>query len=94
MEVKFRNIGSHIGTRTSGAKVRAGVVSAISKNQKVTFNMKGVEVVSHCFADECFAKLTTSFDLKTIKAHTTFVNASPFVKASIASSFKERLSHK
>jgi len=51
----------------------------------------GIEVVSNSFADECIAKLMLEFDLPKVKAHTTFKKASPFIKAVIANSFKERL---
>lgn len=54
--------------------------------------MRGVEVVSNSFADECFAKLTLDFDLPTLKALTHFENVSDFNRAVIANSFRERLS--
>jgi len=91
MRIQFGNIGKHLSTRVAGAAVREKIVVSIKSNERIIFDFTGVEVVSNSFADECFAKLVLSFDLPKVKEHTTFTNASPFIKAVIANSFKERL---
>ena len=91
MRIEFSHIGKQLSTRVAGASVRNTIISSIEKNEKVIFDFSNVEIVSNSFADECFAKLMIDFDLPRIKAHTTFQNASPFIKAVIANSFKERL---
>ncbi len=91
MVIQFKNIGTNLGTRSAGAEVREKLINNINNNEKMVFDFTGVEVVSNSFADECFAKLIFFFDMETIKKHTTFQNASPFIKAVIANAFKERI---
>jgi hypothetical protein len=71
--------------------MRKKIVQYIEKNERIVFDFSGVEIVSNSFADECFAKLMVDFDLPRVKEQTTIQNASPFIKAVIANSFKERL---
>ena len=91
MHILFSTIGKQLSTRMDGAVVRKKIAKGIEQNQWIVLDFDGVEVVSNSFADECFAKLMLDFDLPTVKAHTTFKNATPFIKAVIANSFKERL---
>ena len=91
MRIEFSSIGKQLSTRVAGATVRKQIIQGIEKNERIVFDFSGVEVVSNSFADECFAKLVLDFDLPKVKEHTTFQNASPFIKAVIANSFKERL---
>jgi hypothetical protein len=91
MVIKFADIGSSLGTRELGAKVREEILNAITNSQEVTFDMSGVEVVSNSFADECFAKLLLNFELSELKKHTHFKNAEPFVNKVIANAFKGRM---
>jgi len=92
MHIEFVNtIGRHLSTRMEGKAVREQILLFIEKKEKVVFDFQGVENISNSFADECFAKLILNFELPTVKEHTTFQNATPFIKAVIANSFKERL---
>lgn len=91
MRIEFSQIGKQLSTRVAGASVRKIIIQSLEKNEKVIFDFSNVEIVSNSFADECFAKLVLNFDLPMLKEHTTFQNASPFIKAVIANSFKERL---
>jgi len=91
MRIEFSHIGKHLSTRVAGASVRKIIIRSLEKNERVIFDFSNVEVVSNSFADECFAKLVLNFDLPMVKEYTTFQNASPFIKAVIANSFKERL---
>ena len=91
MEINFSHIGKQLSTRVVGAAMRKGIITRIEQNEKVVFNFLNVEMISNSFADECFAKLILDFDLPIVKGHTTFKNASPFIRAVIANSFKERL---
>jgi hypothetical protein len=91
MRIEFSQIGKQLSTRVTGAAMRKQIMQWIEKKKKIVFDFSGVEIVSNSFADECFAKLMIHFDLPVVKEHTTFQNASPFIKAVIANSFKERL---
>jgi hypothetical protein len=90
--IEFKNISSQLGTRIEGESIRKNIVVSLHNNEKVIFDLAGVDIMSNSFADECFAKLTLFFNLETIKEFTHFQNASPFIRAVIANSFKERLS--
>lgn len=92
MNMQFKNIGIHLGTRVHGAEVRSQIIDALKQSDMIVFDFAEVETVSNSFADECFAKLTLFFSLDEVKRKTTFINASPFIKAVIANSFKARLS--
>ncbi|MBK9982645.1 MAG: STAS-like domain-containing protein [Saprospiraceae bacterium] len=92
MKIEFKDIGNHLGTRSEARELRSFIISAMQKGQRVVFDFDKVEIISNSFADECFAKLTEEFNLDRIKSQTHFQNASPFVRAVIANSFKERLS--
>lgn len=89
--IRFFEFGIHLGTRVEGQIIREKILSHLLEGHKVTFDLKGVEVVSNSFADECFAKLTLNFELPTIKSMTHFQNVSDFNRAVIANSFRERL---
>jgi hypothetical protein len=91
MFIEFKNIGKHLGTRIAGASVREKIIEAIANDESIIFDFTDVEIISNSFADECFAKLTFTFPLDKVKEKTHFQNASPFIKAVIANSFKERL---
>jgi len=91
MRILFSHKGKHLSTRIDGEFFRREIETAIERSEKVVLDFEGVEVISNSFADECFAKLIFAFDLFQVKEYTTFVNASPFIKAVIANSFKERL---
>ncbi|HEK21111.1 STAS-like domain-containing protein [Mucilaginibacter sp. HC2] len=91
MRIEFSHIGKQLSTRVAGAAMRKQIIQGIEKKEKIVFDFSGVDIVSNSFADECFAKLMIHFDLPVVKEHTTFQNASPFIKAVIANSFKERL---
>ena len=93
MVFEFKDFGIHLGTRSNGANVREVIISVIKETETpIVFDFAGVETVSNSFADECFAKLVLDFPMELIKQKTTFVNATPFIKAAIANSFKARLS--
>ncbi len=91
MLIEFSHLGKQLSTRVAGAAMRKQIIFCIEKNERIIFDFSGVEMVSNSFADECFAKLVLDFDLPKVKEYTTFQNASPFIKAVIANSFKERL---
>ncbi|WDF77124.1 STAS-like domain-containing protein [Mucilaginibacter sp. KACC 22773] len=91
IRIAFSHTGRQLSTRVAGAALREKIIEGIENDQKIIFDFAGVDIVSNSFADECFAKLMLHFDLPVVKEHTTFQNASPFIKAVIANSFKERL---
>ena len=91
IRIEFSHIGKQLSTRVAGAAMRKQIIQGIEKKEMIVFDFSGVEIVSNSFADECFAKLMIHFDLPVVKEHTTFQNATPFIKAVIVNSFKERL---
>ena len=91
IHIAFINAGRQHSTRVAGVALRKKIIEGIEKQEKIIFDCSGVDIVSNSFADECFAKLMLHFDLPIVKEHTTFQNATPFIKAVIANSFKERL---
>ena len=91
IHIAFSHTGRQLSTRVAGAALRKRIIEEIEKQEKIVFDFSGVDIVSNSFADECFAKLMLHFDLPVVKEHTTFKNASPFIRAVIANSFKERL---
>lgn len=92
MEIKFGNIGSSLGTRFLGKKLRLEIEESISNNDFVVFNFEGVNSISHSFSDECFAKILINTSLEDLKANTTFKNTNALIKKTIAFTIKERTS--
>jgi len=92
MVIQFKNIGIHLGARFHGAEIRGEIVAALKQgDEKVIFDLEGVQSVSNSFADECFAKLMLFFSMDEVKHKTTFVNANSFIRSVIADAFKARL---
>ena len=56
MHIKFLEFGSSLGTRDLGSKIREEIEKSIDRDEKVIFDLKGMEIISNSFADECFAK--------------------------------------
>ena len=70
MHIKFLEFGSSLGTMDLGSKIREEIEKSIDRDEKVIFDLKGMEIISNSFADECFAKLLLKFDFDTIKSKT------------------------
>ncbi len=91
MRLKFSEIGTSLGTRTLGRKIRLQIENSINANKRVVFDFKNVELVSHAFADECFGKLIENADIQKVKSLTTFKNTNEPVKRVITFSINERV---
>lgn len=91
MHLKFREIGTSLGTRSLGRTIRSKIESSINSNQRVTFDFKDVNLVSHAFADECFGKLLLNSNIEKVKSLTTFKNTNEPVKQMILFAFSQRL---
>lgn len=91
MTIKFSNIGTSLGTRFLGEEIRKEILSALGRNEFVTFDFSDVKYISHGFADECFGKLLVSMIIEELKKKTTFQDANPLVKRTIAFALKGRL---
>ena len=89
MEIKetiiFGNIGSSLGTRDLGAKIRLDIIEKINTNDKVFLDFSGVDVVTNSFADECFRKLREAVKDEIFKRKITFINTNDFVQRVIIS---------
>ena len=90
MNIQLLDIGSSLGTRELGAKIRTDLEIAISNGDRVNVDFTGINVISNSFADECFGKLLFKYKLDEIKKNLAFVNANDFVKCVLLNSFKQR----
>lgn len=88
---KFKDIGSALGTRQLGARVREMLLPLIRENEKVVLDFEGVNVVSNSFADECLAKLLLVMSFDELKQRTTFVSLNDFARRNIAIAFRRRI---
>jgi len=91
MHLKFSDLGTSLGTRSLGRTIRLQIEDSIRSNDCVILDFKGVTVVSHAFADECFAKLFLDWDLEKVKSLTKFKNTIEPVKIIISFSISERI---
>lgn len=83
--VLFKEIGSSLGTRDLGAKLRLQIIDKIQDNDKVYLDFDGVDVVTNSFADECFRKLRETINTDVFKAKVAFINTNDFVQRVIIS---------
>lgn len=90
MIIRFSEVGESLGTRFSGEMVRKKFEKALAKGESVTFDFEGVKSISHSFADECFAKLLNTWTVTDLKELTTFQNADPLIKKTIAFTMRGR----
>tara|TARA_R100000935_G_C2789020_1_gene145123 strand:+ start:162 stop:458 length:297 start_codon:yes stop_codon:yes gene_type:complete len=90
MKVSFGHIGSSLGTRVIGRKIREDVSSTLTRGEFVCFDFGGVETISHSFADECFGKLLLDFDIDFLRKHSTFINTNKIISTAISFTLKER----
>jgi hypothetical protein len=92
MVIEFCHLGAHLTSRYSAATVRERIVSSFRETDKFIFDFQGVEFISNAFADECFAELICNFEMEDIQNKSTFQNASPSIKATVANAFKDKIS--
>ncbi len=90
MTIKFGEIGNTLGTRFLGQKIRHQIEHSLNSGVSVAFDFKGVEVISHSFADECFGKLLLKRELNSLKKTSTFKNTNTFIEKTILLTFRER----
>lgn len=90
MEINFGHIGNSLGTRVLGKEIRLKIEDSLKSEQFVTFNFEGVKLISHSFADECFAKLLEVVELEELKMKSTFINTNDIIKKTVAFTIKER----
>jgi len=83
--IEFKNIGSSLGTRNLGKKIRLSILEKVEINEKVLLDFNEVNVVTNSFADECFGKLRLALPLDVFKSKITFVNTNDFIQRVIIS---------
>jgi hypothetical protein len=83
--IKFGEIGSSLGTRNLGAKIRETIIQEIQSNDKVYLDFDDVDVVTNSFANECFGKLKTTISNDVFKSKISFLNTNDFVQHVIIS---------
>ncbi|MGM0579763.1 MAG: STAS-like domain-containing protein [Bacteroidota bacterium] len=91
MQIIFNDIGSSLGTRVKGQEIRKVILDALEQGDFVTFDLTGVNVMSHSFADECFGKILLEVDLQFLKSNSTFKNANPAISKTISFVLKSRM---
>ncbi|PWK79722.1 uncharacterized protein DUF4325 [Mucilaginibacter oryzae] len=90
MTIRFKDYGTHLGTRFKGACVRVQIIEQFNRCGRVEFDFAEVEAVSSSFADECFAKLIFTYEWDKINHGTTFKNTSPYIRTIINNAYQER----
>ena len=88
--MSFSKFGAVLATRPLGARVRKEIMENLGANEKVVFDLSGVEMLSNSFADECFAKLLFEMDFEVLKRRTTFRNSSLPIQHIISYAMKAR----
>jgi len=83
--IKFREIGSSLGTRNLGAKIRLSILDKLESNERLLLDFDQVNVVTNSFANECFGKLRTSLPENEFKSKISFINANDFIQRVIIS---------
>lgn len=95
MTIEFGVIGSCLGTRFYGAKIRDEIITAWQTTETFTLDFTGVDEINETFADECFVKLLLAFDSPgEAVSKLIFKNASPFIKGAISKAIRENLATK
>ena len=83
--IELKKIGSSLGTRNLGAKVRMSILEKIATNEKIFLDFDQVDVVSNSFANECFGKLRIALSDEVFKSKITFINTNDFIQRIIIS---------
>lgn len=83
--IQFSKIGSSLGTRDLGAKVRVSIQKEIENNDKVYLDFQNVNVITNSFADECFGKLHRAISTEVFRKKVAFINANDFIQRVIIS---------
>ena len=84
--IKFKDIGSSLGTRNLGVKIRQLILKKMELSEKVFLDFNEVDIVTNSFADECFSKLRKSVTAEEFRAKIAFINTNDFVQRVIISS--------
>lgn len=92
MVINFGHINNSLGTRALGRRMRLEIEKSLMTDDFLIFDFKGVDTISHSFADECFGKLLLSWDVNALKGKSTFRNTSHLVNKTIAFTLKGRAS--
>jgi hypothetical protein len=88
--IDIGELGRVLGLRVTGEKIRKEIEEKLKNNEIITINFKGVEVLTNCFADECFGKLVDNFESETLNKLLIFNNIDKFVEKSLKLAIKER----
>lgn len=83
--IQFSKIGTSLGTRDLGAKIRLSIQEEIEKNDKVFLDFQDVNVITNSFANECFGKLRQAISTETFKGKIAFINTNDFIQRVIIS---------
>ncbi len=83
--IKFKDIGTSLGTRNLGSEIRSEIVEMTDTADKVILDFDQVEVVTNSFANECFGKLRQILSDEVFKSKVSFINANDFIQRVIIS---------
>lgn len=83
--IQFKKIGTSLGTRDLGARIRVSIQEEVEKNDKVFLDFQDVDVITNSFANECFGKLREAITTETFRQKIAFINTNDFIQRVIIS---------
>lgn len=85
MVIYMKKFGKILISRSLGFAARHIILDLLRRDQRISFDMSGVNNVSDSFADECFGKLLTEISIDEFKGKTSFINSKPIVHQVVTS---------
>jgi hypothetical protein len=71
---------SSLGGREEGAQIRKEIEKVLKEESKVFVDFEGLDVISHCFADEIFGVLMEEYGWEFVKYNIKPINANSAIK--------------
>lgn len=91
MLIKFREFGTSLGTREMGNELRIKIEEKFDIEDKIEFDLTGIDVISHSYADEVFGKLIKRYGIASFKNKTSFIKPNDFVASVIINVLNESI---
>lgn len=91
MLIKFREFGTSLGTREMGNELRTKIEREFDTEEKIEFDLTGIDVLSHSYADEVFGKLVKKYGIEGFKSKTSFIKPNEFVTSVIINVLNESI---
>jgi len=84
--------GGFLGSRHLGAEIRKMIEADLAEGLTVVINCKGVDMISHSFADEFMGKLAANLGRNAFRERVKFKNVSPKIASILRYVISNRLS--